>query len=53
VARALQTAQSYVLLLSLVGAVVLFLAVQGLLDRRDPRIVRAPVRDHLEFHDFE
>jgi hypothetical protein len=53
VARALQTAQSYVLLLALCGVVVLFLAAQGHLDRRDPRIVRAPVRDHLEFQDFE
>jgi hypothetical protein len=53
VARALQTAQSYVLLLSLAGAVVLFLAAQGLLDRRDPRIAHAPVRDRLDFRDFE
>jgi len=53
VARALQTAQSYVLLLALCGVVVLFLAVQGHLDRRDPRIARAPVRDHLDFRDFE
>ncbi|HEV2309066.1 MAG TPA: hypothetical protein VGU73_00970, partial [Acidimicrobiia bacterium] len=53
VARALQTAQSYVLLLSLAGAVLMFLGVQGRLDRRDPRIARAPVRDQLEFRDFE
>jgi hypothetical protein len=53
VARVLQTAQSYVLLLSLAGAVVLFLAVQSHLDRRDPRIAHAPVRDQLEFRDFE
>jgi hypothetical protein len=53
VARALQTAQSYVLLLALCGVVVLFLAVQGHLDRRDPRIARASVRHHLKFRDFE
>jgi hypothetical protein len=42
-----------VLLLSLAGAVVLFLGVQGRLDRRDPRIAHAPVRDQLEFRDFQ
>jgi len=53
VARALQAAQSYALLLALCGVVVLFLAVQGHLDRRDPRIARASVRHHLKFRDFE
>jgi hypothetical protein len=48
---ALQTARSYSLLLALAGAVVAFLAVQGRLGRRDPRI--AAPRDDLDFEDFE
>jgi hypothetical protein len=53
VAGALQTARSYSLLLVLAGAVVAFLALQGRLDRRDPRIAHAPTGNRLEFRDFE
>lgn len=53
VARALRTARSYGALLALAAAVVIFLGVQGRLDRRDPRILSAPVEDHLSFRDFE
>jgi hypothetical protein len=53
VIRALRTAGSYGLLFALVGAVLVFLAVQGRVDRRDPRIARAPVDAHLDFRDLE
>jgi hypothetical protein len=53
VARALRTARSYGALLALAAAVVIFLGVQGRLDRRDPRILSAPAEDHLPFRDFE
>jgi hypothetical protein len=53
VARALGTAGSDGALLALVAAVVVFLLVQGRVDRRDPRILSAPVEDHLDFRDFE
>lgn len=49
---ALQTARSYSLLLALAAAVVAFLALQGRLGRRDPRI-STPQRDDLDFEDFE
>jgi hypothetical protein len=49
---ALQTARSYSLLLALAGAVVVFLALQGRLGRRDPRL-STPARDDLDFEDFE
>ena len=53
VARALRTARSYGALLALAAAVLIFLAVQGRLDRRDPRILSAPAEDGLSFRDFE
>jgi hypothetical protein len=53
VARALRTARSYGALLALAAAVVIFLLVQGRLDRRDPRILSAPAEDGLSFRDFE
>jgi hypothetical protein len=49
----LRTARSYGALLALAAAVLIFLGVQGRLDRRDPRILSAPVEDHLPFRDFE
>jgi hypothetical protein len=53
VARALRTARSYGALLALAAAVVIFLLIQGRLDRRDPRILSAPAEDGLSFRDFE
>jgi hypothetical protein len=53
VIRALRTAGPYGLLFALIGAVLIFLAVQGRVDRRDPRIARAPVDAHLDFRDLE
>lgn len=53
VIRALRSAGSYGLLFVLLGAVLVFLAVQGRVDRRDPRIARAPVDAHLDFRDLE
>ena len=53
VARALRTARSYGALLALAAAVVIFLLIQGRLDRRDPRILSAPAEDGLSFQDFE
>jgi hypothetical protein len=53
VTRALRTARSYGLLLILAGAVLAFLAVQSRVDRRDPRIARAPIDAHRDFRDFE
>jgi hypothetical protein len=51
--RALRTARSYGLLLTLAGAVLAFLVVQSRVDRRDPRIARAPIEAHRDFRDFE
>jgi hypothetical protein len=53
VARALRTARSYGALLALAAAVVIFLLIQGRLDRRDPRILSAPAEYGLSFRDFE
>lgn len=53
VARALRTARSYGALLALAAAVVVFLLVQGRVDRRDPRILSALAEDHMTFRDFE
>jgi hypothetical protein len=53
VARALRTARSYGALLALAAAVVIFLLIQGRVDRRDPRILSAPAEDGLSFRDFE
>jgi hypothetical protein len=53
VGRALRTARSYGALLALAAAVVVFLLLQGRLDRRDPRILSAPAEDDLSFRDFE
>ncbi len=53
VAQALRTARSYSTLLALAAAVVVFLLIQGRLDRRDPRILSAPAEDQLPFRDFE
>jgi hypothetical protein len=53
VARALRTARSYGALLALAAAVVIFLLIQGRVDRRDPRILSAPAEDGLSFQDFE
>jgi hypothetical protein len=52
VARALRTARDYGLLLALAAAVIFFLGIQGRVDRRDPRIARAPIDDQLDFRDF-
>jgi hypothetical protein len=52
VGRALQTAQASTLLLGLAAAVLIFLGVQGRLDRRDPRLARAPIEERLDFEDF-
>ena len=49
VARVLATARSYSLLLGLAAAVLMFLIVQGRLDRRDPRLTHAPIQAHLKF----
>ena len=51
--RALRTARSYGLLLTLAGAVLAFLVVQSRVDRRDPRIARAPIEAHRDFRDFK
>jgi hypothetical protein len=53
VARALRTARSYGVLLALAAAVVVFLMIQGRVDRRDPRILSAPAEERLTFQDFE
>ena len=53
ITRVLGSAPSYGLLFTLVGAVLVFLAVQGRVDRRDPRIARAPIDAHRDFRDFE
>lgn len=53
VARALRTARSYGVLLALAAAVVIFLLIQGRVDRRDPRILSAPAEERLTFRDFE
>jgi len=49
----LGSAPSYGLLFTLLGAVLAFLAVQSRVDRRDPRIARAPIDAHRDFRDFE
>lgn len=53
VARVLRTARSYGALLALAAAVVVFLLIQGRVDRRDPRILSAPAEERLTFQDFE
>jgi len=53
ITRVLGSAPSYGLLFTLVGAVLAFLAVQSRVDRRDPRIARAPIDAHRDFRDFE
>lgn len=53
VARVLETARSYWLLLGLAVVVLVFLAVQRRLNRRDPRLTHAAVQSHLTFEGFE
>lgn len=53
ITRVLGSAPSYGLLFTLVGAVLVFLAVQSRMDRRDPRIARAPIDAYRDFRDFE
>lgn len=53
ITRVLGSAPSYGLLFTLVGAVLVFLAIQSRMDRRDPRIARAPIDAYRDFRDFE